>query len=64
MEKEYEYFLQADLSGYIGNWIVIVDDKIVASGKDIKELYAEVKKRYPNKRPLLSRIPDKETMIL
>lgn len=64
VNKEYDFFMQSNLTKHIGNWIAIVDDQIVASGKDVKGIYAEAKKKYPLKRPLLTRVPNKETMIL
>lgn len=64
MRQEYEYFMRCNPRDYIGNWIAIVDDEIVASGKDIKKIHEKVKREYPQKKPLFTRIPDKETMIL
>lgn len=64
MRQEYDYFMRTNLKKHIGSWIAIIDDEIVASGKDVKEIYAKVKREYPEKRPLLTRVPNKETMIL
>ena len=64
MDKSYNFFLKSDLSKYIGEWIAIVDDKIVAHGKDVKKIYEEAKKNYSKKRPLITKVPEKETMIL
>ena len=64
MDKSYNYFLKADLSKYVGEWIAIIDDKIVAHGHDVKKIYKEAKERYPKKRPLITKVPEKETMIL
>lgn len=64
MKREYEFFMRSDLSNYVGNWVAIVDDEVVASGKNVKEIYEKVKREHPEKKPLLTRIPDKETMIL
>lgn len=64
MKREYEFFMRSNLSNYIGNWVAIVDDEVVASGKNVKEIYEKVKREYPEKKPLFTRIPDKETMIL
>lgn len=64
MDKSYSFFLKADLSKYIGEWIAIVDNAIVAHGNDVKKIYEEAKAKYPKKRPLITRVPEKETMIL
>ena len=63
MNPNYNYFLKADVSKYIGKWIAIIDNKIIASGKNAKEVYDEAVKK-SNKKPLITRVPDKETMIL
>jgi len=31
-DKNYEFYINADLSEYAGKWIAIVDGKVVASG--------------------------------
>jgi len=55
--------MKVDVSKYTGEWIAIVDRKIVAHGKKFKETYLKVKKKYPEKKPLFAKIPSKETMI-
>ena len=61
--QNYNFFMETDLSKYIGEWIAICNGKIVAEGKDIKDVYKEAKKKCPNKRPLITKVPEKETMI-
>jgi len=63
MEKNYEFFMKTDLSHYIGKWIAICDEKIISSGDNPKEVFAEAKKLYPKRRPLLTKVPEKETVI-
>ena len=63
MNSNYNYYLKVDVSPYTGKWIAIVDNKIVASGKSAKEVYTEAIKK-SKKKPLITKIPDKETMIL
>ncbi len=64
MKESYSYFLKADVKSYVGEWIAIVDNQIIAHGKDAKKVYDEAVKKSGGKRPLITRIPDKETMIL
>ena len=61
--QNYNSFLKVDLSKYIGEWIAICRGKIVAKGKDIEKVYEEAKKKYPKERPLITKVPEKETMI-
>jgi hypothetical protein len=59
----YQFFLRADLGKYIGQWVAICNQRIVSHGKDAKAVFEDAKKRCPQQRPLLTRVPDKETMI-
>ncbi len=63
-QMSYQYFMRTDMSPYVGEWVAIVDREIVAHSPNAKEVYEKAKKAYPRKRPLLTRIPGKETMIL
>ncbi len=61
--QNYELFLKSDVSQYIGEWVAICDKKIVSHGKSVKEVVKEANQKCPGKRPLIVRIPEKETMI-
>ena len=63
MNKNYNFFMKTDISGYIGKWIAVCNRKIVASGDNAKEVFKEAKRKCPKERPLLTRVPEKETMI-
>ena len=63
MNNNYQYFMQTNLDDYIGQWIAICSEKIVSHGKDAKKVFKEAKEKCPKERPLLTRVPDKETMI-
>ena len=63
MEKNYEFFMKTDLSHFIGKWIAICNEKIVSSGNNPKHVFQEAKKKCPHERPLLAKVPEKETMI-
>lgn len=63
MVKNYQYFLDMDTRQYLGEWIAICKGGVVAHGKNPKEVFKEAKEKYPKERPLLTRIPEKETMI-
>jgi len=63
MDGNYEFYMKADLSPYVGKWIAISNDEIVSSGKDPKKVLREAKKKYPHSQPLLARVPEKEAMI-
>ena len=63
METNYEFFMKTDLSNYIGKLIAICDKKIISSGSNPKEVFAEAKRLHPKHRPLLTKVSEEETMI-
>jgi hypothetical protein len=61
--KSYDYFMKMDTTGFIDEWVAIVDSTVASHGKDVKKVFKEAKEKYPEKRPLIARIPGKEVMI-
>jgi hypothetical protein len=56
--------MEMNLSPYIGKWVAICDDKVVASSATFKETFKEAKRLCPGKRPLVAMIPSNENLIL
>ena len=63
-DKNYEFYINADLSEYAGKWIAIVDGRVVASGDRADEVYEEAKKKYPDKTIAIDKVPENNLMIL
>ncbi len=63
MENNYQFFMEANIDPYIGQWVAICDRKIVAYGKNVKKVFKEANEKCPGKRPLITRVPDKAAMI-
>ena len=64
MSKEFEFYLRADLKKYEGKYVAIIDNKVVASGSNAKHVIEEAKRKFPDKKPVLAKVPKEETMIL
>ena len=64
VDKNYEFYIKADLSEYAGKWIAIVDGEVVASGDRADEVYDSAKKKYPDKEVMLAKVPTEDTLIL
>jgi len=58
IDRNFDYYLTLDLEKYAGKWIAILDNKVIADGKDFKEVFAKTKKEYPNKRPLFDHVSE------
>ena len=52
----YEWFLKNDFGAYAGKWLVILDEKIVAVGKDVTKIIKEVNEKYPNQKPFITKV--------
>jgi hypothetical protein len=59
----YEWFLEHDLSNYAGRWVAIIDKKVVASEKDVDKLLGDVKRIFPGKKPLVTKVRDKLSIL-
>jgi hypothetical protein len=64
--SEFEHVLSMGdkLGDYVDEWIAVVNGKIIATGKDGKEVYKKAKELYPDKRPFIMRVPVDKVMVL
>jgi len=46
-----------------GKWVVLLDENIIASGDNIKKILEEAKKKYPNGKFILAKVPEEGAMI-
>ena len=61
--SEFEWYSKTDLSEYAGKWVVILDNKVVFSGKSLNEPLAKFKKAYPKKKPFIVKIPQSNVLL-
>ncbi|MFC1769361.1 DUF5678 domain-containing protein [Nanoarchaeota archaeon] len=61
--KNYEWYLENDFSKYSGKWLAIIDKKVVGVNKDVEKLVYEVKDKYPKRRPLISKVRSKLSIL-
>lgn len=62
MEKEFQFYLHADLHQYDGTYIAIVGDRVVASGNDSEKVLEEARKK-TGKTALLVKVPAEDTLV-
>ncbi|HLD05827.1 MAG TPA: DUF5678 domain-containing protein [Candidatus Nanoarchaeia archaeon] len=53
---DYEWYLKQDLSQYAGQWVAIIDKKIVANDKDAAKVIQEAKRKCPDKKPSITKV--------
>jgi hypothetical protein len=68
MKSAFEYVMgmgeKKELGKYVGYWIAVIDNKVVAKEKDAREAYAKAKELYPDKIPFIMKIPTETVMLL
>lgn len=64
MSENFQAFLKLDTSKYLNRYIVMIDKKVIANGKDIVSMLKSVRKKYPHKTPFIAKIPEKSVLVL
>ncbi len=62
-ERNYNAYLKMNGEEYTNKWVAIVDDHIVSVRDQLKEAYKEAQQKYPNKIPLIAKIPSRKIKI-
>lgn len=62
--KDFEWFVQNDLKGYGGNYVIIADEKVISYGKSLTKILKEFRAKYPDKTPKIAKIPKEDALIL
>ena len=55
--------MKTDLAKYTGKWIAICGEGVVAVGDNAKKVYNEAQNKFPDKKIMLVKVPEEETMI-
>ena len=62
---EFQYLLSmADLGRYVGTWIALVGNEIVAVGDRGAEVFRKAKEKYPNREPFIVKVSSEKVMLL
>ena len=66
MNINYEHFMKTDLRRYSGEWVVIVNSRVVGHGpiRKLKSIVKEVRRKHPKQSLLIGRAPSMMEQIL
>jgi len=64
MSKNFDAYMALDKKGLENKYVVIVDGEVVAKGENIEEMLEKVRKKYPNKRPFVAKVPEERILVL
>lgn len=62
--SNFESISEEIMTKHAGEWIAVADGTILAHEKSFKLLYKIIKEKYPDKKPLIGKIPEKHPMVL
>ncbi|MCK4485795.1 MAG: hypothetical protein KAU38_03430 [Desulfobacterales bacterium] len=62
--KDYDWFVNSELTEYRGEYVIILHEKVVYHGKDLTKILKEFRRHHPNQVPKIAKIPEEETLIL
>ncbi|RLG21456.1 succinyl-CoA synthetase subunit alpha [Candidatus Micrarchaeota archaeon] len=60
----YRAYLNADLSQYAGMWVIIANGSIVKAGQDVKKMVESIKKKHPNIKLFIAKVPSQNPHML
>ena len=55
---------QEEMRKYAGQYVAVMDGKVVASGKNLYKKVEELEKKFPDKKILITYIPTEDLLIL
>ena len=64
MTQNFQAYLKLNTAKYADKYVVIINGKVVASGKAIEKILPAVRNKYPDSRPLVAKISKTETLVL
>jgi len=53
-----------EMRKYAGQYVAVMDGKVVASGKNLYQKIEELEKKYPDKKIIVTYIPTEDLLIL
>jgi hypothetical protein len=60
MEKNKDLSVNINLNG---KWVILLDEHVIASGDNVKELLERAISKYPNNKFVLAKIPEEGNLI-
>jgi hypothetical protein len=66
MNANYEYFINGSFEEFIGDWVIIVNEKVVAHGPrgKIKAMLNKARETHPKEPLFIAKVPEKIEQIL
>lgn len=64
LQSNYNFYLKSNLNRYNGQWVAIVNKKVISHSRSPKKAYLTAKKKFPNKNPFMAKVSSNQAMVL
>lgn len=64
VSKDFQWYVNADLNQYRGEYVIIIDEQVVYHGPDLAKLLKQFRQEHPHQVPKVAKIPLEETLVL
>lgn len=61
---DFQWSNNADLSPFKGQWVAILDKKVIANGNDLKKVVKESEKKYPKKKAIITKVSKDDILVI
>jgi len=63
LEKDFDFYVDADLKSYSGEWLLLSNKQILSHNKNLKKIMNDLKEKFSSEKPLLVKIPENSKML-
>ena len=63
MPSNYDFFMKDEVNRYLGQWVAIAEQRIVAHGSSVKKVYEEARQKCGSQSLFIAKVPDKKTTL-
>ena len=63
-DPDYDFFVKEDLSGYIGQYVAIHNQRVEYHNSDLRSVYLYMKEKHPDIIPFITQVCAGQAMIL
>lgn len=60
----FEALSENDFTKFAGEWIAVINGKVIAHSKDFKQVCKESREKFPQEKPLIGKVPEAMPLVL
>ena len=59
-----KWFASADLTKHKGEYVIILDNKVIFYGKNLNDILKQFREKYPDEVPKIAKIPEENLLVV